>query len=46
MEEYIELKKEIPILSGVYKFTNTVSNKCYIGSSQNLRKRFLVITGC
>ena len=30
----------IPTTSGIYKFTNTVNNKIYIGSAQNLRKRF------
>ncbi len=25
---------------GIYKITNTVTNKCYIGSSINIRKRF------
>ena len=26
--------------SGVYRFTNTINNKSYVGSSENLRKRF------
>lgn len=30
----------IPTTSGIYKFTNTVNNKFYIGSAQNLRRRF------
>lgn len=30
----------IPNESGIYKFTNTINNKCYIGQAQNLRNRF------
>ena len=29
----------LPKTSGIYKITNTQSNKCYIGSSVNIRKR-------
>jgi len=31
--------KLIPITSGIYKITNKINNKCYIGQAQNLRKR-------
>lgn len=30
----------IPSFSGIYKFTNIINNKIYIGSTKNLRKRF------
>ena len=36
----IELK-DIPTSSGIYKFTNTLNQKIYIGSAKNLRKRFV-----
>ena len=32
--------KDIPIKSGIYKFTNLTTQKIYIGSAKNLRKRF------
>ena len=32
--------KGIPIKSGIYKFTNLTTQKIYIGSAKNLRKRF------
>lgn len=32
---------EIPITGGIYKFTSKTSNKIYIGSAKNLRKRFV-----
>ena len=33
------MKEELTML--IYKITNTINNKCYIGQSQNLYKRFL-----
>lgn len=32
---------EIPITGGIYKFTSKTTNKIYIGSAKNLRKRFV-----
>lgn len=32
---------DIPIKSGIYKFTNLSTQKIYIGSAKNLRKRFI-----
>lgn len=32
---------EIPLTSGIYKFTNKINGKIYIGSAKNLRKRFV-----
>lgn len=32
---------EIPITGGIYRFTNKISGKIYIGSAKNLRKRFV-----
>ena len=32
---------QIPNKSGIYLFTNTINNKCYIGQSISLRKRLL-----
>jgi len=29
----------LPKTAGIYKITNTINNKCYIGSSVNIRKR-------
>lgn len=40
MIKIINLNCEIPSTSGIYKFTNIINGKFYIGSSQNLRKRF------
>lgn len=34
------MKKEKEIISGVYKITNILNNKCYIGSSKNIIRRF------
>lgn len=31
--------KNIPEVSGIYKFTNLVNNKCYVGKSINLKRR-------
>lgn len=33
------ITKNIPEISGIYKITNTVNNKCYIGQAVNLRSR-------
>lgn len=33
--------KDIPNTSGIYKFTNIINRKIYIGSAKNLRKRFV-----
>jgi len=35
----IQDNKDIPNISGIYKITNLVNNKCYIGSAVNLRAR-------
>lgn len=40
MIEIITPNKKIPTVSGIYKFTNNINKKVYIGSSINLRKRF------
>ena len=34
-----DILKNISKQSGIYKFTNTVNNKCYIGQAQNLKVR-------
>lgn len=34
------LKKNIPAKAGIYRFVNTVNNKCYIGQAVCLKKRF------
>lgn len=31
--------KLIPVVSGIYKFTNKINNKCYIGQAKNLKVR-------
>ena len=31
--------KNIPKTSGIYKITNTINNKCYIGQAINLKNR-------
>lgn len=36
----IKQLSQIPIRSGIYRFTNIQNNKIYIGSAKNLRKRF------
>lgn len=36
--EFIE---NIPVSGGIYRFTNIVNHKIYIGSAKNLRKRFV-----
>ena len=41
MIKIITPNETIPTSSGIYKFTNNINNKIYIGSSINLRKRFL-----
>lgn len=33
------ITKNIPVVSGIYKFTNKINNKCYIGQAQNLKVR-------
>lgn len=40
MIKIITLNCEIPNKVGIYKFTNIITGKIYIGSSQNLQKRF------
>lgn len=34
------LKKSIPAKAGIYRFVNTINNKCYIGQAVCLKKRF------
>lgn len=34
------LKKSIPDKAGIYRFVNTINNKCYIGQAVCLKKRF------
>ena len=33
--------KKVSNNPGIYKITNTINNKCYIGKSMHLRKRLL-----
>lgn len=39
-EDEVKLKKENRAKAGVYRMVNSLNNKCYIGSSKDLQRRF------